>query len=49
MVKNEERGGGGEVNVTAPTVHSNSKLYMGFRINDCELITLARSNKMPAL
>ena len=47
MVKNEERSGGGEVNVTAPTVHSNSKSNMAFRINDRELITLARPNKTP--
>ena len=47
MVKNEERSGGGEVNVIAPTVHSNSKSNMVFRINDRELITLARPNKTP--
>ena len=33
----------------APTVHSNSKSNMAGRINDRELITLARPNKMPAL
>ena len=49
MAKNEERSGGGEVNVIAPTVHSNSKSNMAFRINDRELITLARPNKTPAL
>ena len=38
---------GGEVNVIAPTVHSNSKSNMAFWINDRELITLARPNKTP--
>ena len=47
MVKKEERSGGGEVNVIAPTVHSNSKSNMAFWINDRELITLARPNKTP--
>ena len=42
-----EEWGGGEVNVIAPTVHSNSKSNMAFRINDRELITLARPNKTP--
>ena len=32
-----------------PTVHSHSKSNMTSRINDCELITLARPNKTPAL
>ena len=32
-----------------PTVHSNSKSNMAGRINDCELLTLARTNKTPAL
>ena len=32
-----------------PTVHSHSKSNMTGRINDCELITLARPDKTPAL
>ena len=32
-----------------PTAHSNSKTNMAGRINDRELITLARTNKTPAL
>ena len=32
-----------------PTVHSNSKSNMAGQINDCELLTLARTNKTPAL
>ena len=32
-----------------PTVHSNCKSNMAGRINDRELITLARTNKTPAL
>ena len=32
-----------------PTFHSNSKSNMAGRINDRELITLARPNKTPAL
>ena len=32
-----------------PTVHSNNKLNMAGRINDHELIPLARNNRTPAL
>ena len=32
-----------------PTVYSNSKSNMARQINDCELITLAPTNKKPTL
>ena len=32
-----------------PTVHSNSKSNIAGRINDCELLTLARTSKTPVL
>ena len=49
------QGGGGGVSLFAlpppptPTVHSNCKSNMAGRINDRELIKLARTNKTPAL
>ena len=52
-VKNKERGSGGEVKIIAlsppptPTVHSNSN--KGGRINDREILKIARTNKTPAL
>ena len=54
-VKNKERGRGWEVKIFAlrppptPTVHSNSKSNIAGRINDCELLTLARTSKTPVL
>ena len=53
--KNKERGRGWEVKIFAlrppptPTVHSNSKSNIAGRINDCELLTLARTSKTPVL
>ena len=54
-VKNKERGRGWDVKIFAlrppptPTVHSNSKSNIAGRINDCELLTLARTSKTPVL
>ena len=54
-VKNKKRGRGWEVKIFAlrppptPTVHSNSKSNIASRINDCELLTLARTSKTPVL
>ena len=54
-VKNKERGRGWEVKIFAlrppptPTVHFNSKSNIAGRINDHELLTLARTGKTPVL
>ena len=54
-VKNKERGRGWEVKIFAlrppptPTVHFNSKSNIAGRINDRELLTLARTGKTPVL
>ena len=47
-VKNKERGGAEEGEITT-TVHSNCKSIIVGRINDRELLALARINKAPAL
>ena len=47
-VKNKERGGAEEGEIIT-TVHSNCKSNIVGRINDRELLALARINKAPAL